>query len=452
MKKAEKYDIFISYRRENGVETAKHLRDILTEKGYRVFFDTDSLTSGDFNQALFNVIEQCTDFIIILAPGALDRCVNEGDWVRQELAYALKKGKNIIPIMRQGFKFPKDLPDDIKDVRKQNGIEVNYKYFDAVVNELIKFLHSKPVKKIYKWLVPVATACCIAAAALILQPWKIQSSQPSTSPEIQSTPVQAESEVIEHIWGNYIPEGTATIITNDGTQYTAIANSLIRKAKGIEPSSIVFKLYNGFDNPSAENEYTAENMVYFKDMLSVSKSDGFFKVTDKNGVSKDISLLTDASLLFIGSHDTGLPQEVKEKNIVSIDFDWSQTPAVNIKYCSITQSDGSFNTPAALVWFFVNKNEGTGNPPSMLLSRDLSQYFDREIKISDLKRIEITKNPSEEEYPSSLEGFQTEMILYLKTGEQIELTVGKFFYIYAKAGDGLIHSLEKSRLSEIVFN
>ena len=48
----KKYDIFISYRRDGGAETAKHLRDILTAKGYSVFFDTDSLRNGTFNQEL----------------------------------------------------------------------------------------------------------------------------------------------------------------------------------------------------------------------------------------------------------------------------------------------------------------------------------------------------------------------------------------------------------------
>ena len=45
----KKYDIFISYRRNLGAETAKHLRDVLQAKGYRVFFDTDTLSSGNFN-------------------------------------------------------------------------------------------------------------------------------------------------------------------------------------------------------------------------------------------------------------------------------------------------------------------------------------------------------------------------------------------------------------------
>ena len=58
----KKYDIFISYRRNLGAETAKHLRDVLQAKGYRVFFDTDTLSSGNFNTELLRVIEECSDF------------------------------------------------------------------------------------------------------------------------------------------------------------------------------------------------------------------------------------------------------------------------------------------------------------------------------------------------------------------------------------------------------
>lgn len=34
-----KYDIFISYRRKGGYETAKHLYDLFSKDGYRVSFD-----------------------------------------------------------------------------------------------------------------------------------------------------------------------------------------------------------------------------------------------------------------------------------------------------------------------------------------------------------------------------------------------------------------------------
>ena len=91
------YDIFISYRRDGGESTAKILRDKLTELGYSVFFDVESLRSGDFNTKLYSVIEECSDFLLVLSPGALDRCRNEDDWVRLEIEHALEEGKNVVP-------------------------------------------------------------------------------------------------------------------------------------------------------------------------------------------------------------------------------------------------------------------------------------------------------------------------------------------------------------------
>ena len=161
--------------------------------------------------------------------------------------------------------------------------------------------------------------------------------------------------------------------------------------------------------------------------------------------------MTDASLLFIGTQDNGIALEIKEKDIVSIHFDWSAVPDTNVRYCKITQTDGSFTAPTALFWLLVNKNEGTGNPPSMMLSRELTPYSDRQISIQDLERIEITKNPTDAEFGNSAEDYQTKMTVYFKNGDQIDITTSKFIVFYAKAKDGLMHTLNNSRLSEIVF-
>lgn len=158
----QKYNVFISYRRDGGESTAKILRDKLESLGYQVFFDVESLRSGDFNTALYSVIDECEDFLLILSPGALDRCRNEDDWVRLEIEHALAKNKNIIPIMLRGFSFPKELPDSIDKLRYKNGIESNYQFFDAFIEKLQSFLKSKPgvahqLKRnpIYKKILPV---------------------------------------------------------------------------------------------------------------------------------------------------------------------------------------------------------------------------------------------------------------------------------------------------------
>ena len=143
---APAYDIFLSYRRDGGEAMAILLRDRLTAKGYRVFLDVENLNSGSFNTKLFDIIDNCKDFILICSKDGLDRCVNDGDWVRLEIAHALSKGKNIVPVMLRGFIFPDVLPDDIEAVRMQNGVNANsHEYFDAAVDRLAdKFLKSVP--------------------------------------------------------------------------------------------------------------------------------------------------------------------------------------------------------------------------------------------------------------------------------------------------------------------
>lgn len=137
-----KYDIFISYRREGGYETAKHLYDLLTRDGYKVSFDIDTLRNGDFDIELYKRIDECTDFILILNKGAFDRTVDPAfdpkkDWLRNELAYALKKGKNVIPVMLAGFDaFPDNLPDDVVRVQKKNGPKYDRYYFDDFYRKL----------------------------------------------------------------------------------------------------------------------------------------------------------------------------------------------------------------------------------------------------------------------------------------------------------------------------
>lgn len=149
-----RYDIFISYRRDGGYETAKHLNDLLVRDGFNVSFDIDTLRNGDFDRQLFSRIDECADFILIINEHAFDRTIDptsepSKDRLRCELAYALKKGKNIIPILLAGAKMPDNLPDDVKDVVKKNGPIFNSYFFDTFYNDLKeRFLISKARTKV----------------------------------------------------------------------------------------------------------------------------------------------------------------------------------------------------------------------------------------------------------------------------------------------------------------
>lgn len=139
-----KHQIFLSYRREGGETLAQLIHDRLSARGYNVFYDIESLSSGPFNTKLYEKIEECEDFILVLPPRALDRCIYDEDWVRCEIRHALKHKKNIIPLLMRGFVFPNDLPNDINAVRDMQGVEFEtMEFLDARIDKLASMLQSK---------------------------------------------------------------------------------------------------------------------------------------------------------------------------------------------------------------------------------------------------------------------------------------------------------------------
>ena len=129
---------FISYRRDGAEAMAQLVYDRLVSRGITVFYDIESLKSGTFNNKIYDEIDRCDNFVLILPKNGLDRCQSEGDWVRNEISYALAKKKNIIPMMMRGFEFPDDMPDDIKAVKLYQGVNIeNMDFFDAKIDKLI---------------------------------------------------------------------------------------------------------------------------------------------------------------------------------------------------------------------------------------------------------------------------------------------------------------------------
>jgi formylglycine-generating enzyme required for sulfatase activity len=145
------YDIFISYRRKGGFDIANHLYDRLSQDGYTVSFDIDTLREGDFDKALFERIELCRDVLVIVDEHAFDRMVNpapdydpEKDWMRKEIAYALTLKKNIVSVILPGASYPKKLPDDLNRLDVKNGPEYSQGYFGKFYERLKEFLYSVP--------------------------------------------------------------------------------------------------------------------------------------------------------------------------------------------------------------------------------------------------------------------------------------------------------------------
>ena len=137
-------DVFISYRRSNGSQLASLLKVHLEIRNFSVFLDVDRLEAGPFDNNLLSNIRAAHNFVLVLTPGALDRCFNDHeqrDWIHKEVACALSSKCKIIPVF-DDFLMPESesLPETMRQVTTYNGVKWIHDYQEACVEKIGKFI------------------------------------------------------------------------------------------------------------------------------------------------------------------------------------------------------------------------------------------------------------------------------------------------------------------------
>ncbi|VEN55933.1 unnamed protein product [Callosobruchus maculatus] len=140
-------DVFVSYRRSNGSQLASLLKVHLQLRGFSVFIDVERLEAGKFDNNLLQSIHKAKHFLLVLTPGALQRCIGDQerkDWVHREIVAALSANCNIIPII-DNFTFPEpdELPEDMRQVCHFNAVRWIHDYQDACVDKLERFMRGE---------------------------------------------------------------------------------------------------------------------------------------------------------------------------------------------------------------------------------------------------------------------------------------------------------------------
>ena len=143
--------VFISYRRTN-VSWALTIYKALLASGFDVFFDYEGIANGDFEHSIKENIVARAHFLVLLAPGALDRCNEHDDWLCKEISVAIGTRRNIVPILLDNFSFTpdvlKNLPPSISTLSKYNAIKIVPDYFDAAIEKLDKKFLSAPLQSV----------------------------------------------------------------------------------------------------------------------------------------------------------------------------------------------------------------------------------------------------------------------------------------------------------------
>lgn len=146
--------LFISYRRDDAEEAAGRLSDhLVTQFGREnIFMDVDGIDPGrDFRKVIDETLTQCDVLLGVIGKNWIDakdasgnrRLEDPSDFVRLEIASALRRDIPVIPVRVQGATIPKadQLPDDLKDFSYRNAVELTHERWNSDVQVLVEKLH-----------------------------------------------------------------------------------------------------------------------------------------------------------------------------------------------------------------------------------------------------------------------------------------------------------------------
>jgi hypothetical protein len=145
--------VFISYRREEGDFCADVLFDRLLASvpEVRVFRDTDTLRPGMvFSEKINETICACDIVLALIGEKWLTATGHDGgrrldrpdDWVRLEIAAALRHEKTVVPCLIGGARMPDrtELPPDLAGLEQRNAVILSQTVPRRETEELIRMI------------------------------------------------------------------------------------------------------------------------------------------------------------------------------------------------------------------------------------------------------------------------------------------------------------------------
>lgn len=143
--------IFVSYRRNDSQgEAGRLFDDLVSHFGeQKVFMDVAGIEAGrDFRKAIEESVANCGVLLVVMGPawvsakneGGVRRLDDPGDFVRAEVASALRRDIPVIPVLVHGAVMPRaeELPDDLKDLAYRNCVELTHARWKSDVQVLLE--------------------------------------------------------------------------------------------------------------------------------------------------------------------------------------------------------------------------------------------------------------------------------------------------------------------------
>ncbi len=139
--------IFVNYRREDAQDAAARVhKELVPAFGAKtLFMDVDNLLAGKrFDKELDKALAACDVFLAIIGPRWLAifeerQAAGKRDFVREEIAAALKREIPVIPVLVNGAQLPDEgaLPGDVSDLVKHQQHEIRFASFGRDMGPLV---------------------------------------------------------------------------------------------------------------------------------------------------------------------------------------------------------------------------------------------------------------------------------------------------------------------------
>ncbi len=175
--------IFISYRRDDSSGFAGRLYDRLVQRfgADRVFMDIDTIRPGhEFAADIERALSECGACIVLIGrswesitlPDGRRRLDEPTDFVRLEVAAAIRRGVAVFPVLVEGAKPPSaaSLPEEIRDVSGRQAIELSNERWNYDVGRLLLALDEAVGEHKRRRLprIPLSRPAALIAGAAIL--------------------------------------------------------------------------------------------------------------------------------------------------------------------------------------------------------------------------------------------------------------------------------------------
>lgn len=151
--------VFISYRRQDSQSAAGRLADSLERRfgKTQIFRDVETIQPGmDFVEAIEGALSSCSVMIAVIGRRWMGESADQNrlhlpnDWIRLEIAAALKRGIRVIPVLVEGAAPPADtdLPEDLKALARRQAHTLSDERWEYDVQQLAAALETVGVSPI----------------------------------------------------------------------------------------------------------------------------------------------------------------------------------------------------------------------------------------------------------------------------------------------------------------